>query len=53
MSVISHQSSSWHRLRQHFLPDDLAVDDFATTAVVIVIAMAIAAAWYLPPALMK
>ncbi len=53
MSVISHQSSSWHRLREHLSLDDFSLDDFAYVAVIIVIAMAIAAAWYVPPALMN
>ncbi len=52
MSVVSHHGSSWHRLRASVAFDDVARDDFATVVVVLLIAIAIAVAWFLPPALM-
>ncbi len=45
MSMVSHHSSSWRRLRENF-----PLDDFATTVVVLLIAIAIAVAWFAPPA---
>jgi hypothetical protein len=51
MSVVSRHSSSSHRLRERVTMDDAARDDFAITAVVLLIAIAIAVAWFLPPAL--
>jgi hypothetical protein len=52
MSLVSHHDSSWRRLREHITPDDFDLDGFATTVVVLLIAITIAVAWFLPPALM-
>jgi hypothetical protein len=48
MSVVSHYSSSWHRLRERVTMDDVAWDDFATVVVVCLTAIAIAVAWFVP-----
>jgi hypothetical protein len=53
MSVVSHHHSSpWRYLREHVFVNDFDLDDFAPTMVVLLIAIAIAVAWFLPPALM-
>ena len=53
MSVVSHHHSSpWRYLRERVFVNDFDLDDFAPTAVVLLIAIAIAVAWFLPPALM-
>lgn len=48
MSVVSHHSSPWDRLRAH-----LAEDDFATTVVFFLIAIVIAVAWFAPVSFTK
>ncbi len=53
MSVVSHHHSlPWRYLRERVFVNDFDLDDFAPTAVVLLIAIAIAVAWFLPPALM-
>jgi hypothetical protein len=46
MSVVSrHHNLSWPRLREQ-----ITLDDFATVVIVLLIAIAIALAWFVPPA---